>query len=180
MSNRTDSCTPPSRFRCARRMKSRWHQLGRSCHKIDEPVAFSASLEGGNSRLILPKDTVIPFTTSVTGVNVGNFFSNDTASFICPYNGLYLFSVNVQTYDGELARIDAELYQNQIIKTYTWAYNGYGAVDYASSSSVVVLECSAGDRMWVSTATFVAEVNEFYTLPTLNLFTGVLLYNYDI
>ena len=57
------------------------------------PVGFSAY---ANSSEVYDDGELVVFSGVIS--NIGNHYNPATSKFICPYNGLYLFSLNMNAY----------------------------------------------------------------------------------
>ena len=88
---------------------------------------------------------MVPWLNVIT--NFGGHYYPETYSFVCPVNGVYVFSVAIRSYHGQIwVRIiknDEELFR-------VFAGDANPINDMSSSSSVI--ECEAGDVVWVIVA----------------------------
>ena len=78
--------------------QSDYMQLFYDCLPDDEtgPVAFTAYADTG-SKTQYGDGSIIVFNKVLT--NAGGHYNAVTSSFICPWHGLYLMSVNIQGYN---------------------------------------------------------------------------------
>ena len=105
-----------------------------------EPIGFSAKLNGN---VILNQYEIIPFDDVLS--NFGGHYSTKTYSFTCPVHGVYTFSLALNQYNND--QIQAILYQNSNELIRSLADNG---VYRNSATSTVIIECNAGDQVFVS------------------------------
>ena len=65
-------------------------------------VGFSAYVSGSNDEEF-EAGTVLPFSNIIT--NIGDSFNPENSSFVCPVDGLYMFTVNMQvtsSFEGQI------------------------------------------------------------------------------
>ena len=79
--------------------------------------------------------------------NVGSFYNIDTSVFQCPVNGLYLFSISVETNE------DYPINAGIVKEGYDLLYAVAHLDDYEQGSTTVMVECSASERVWVECLT---------------------------
>ena len=103
--------------------------------------------------------------------NAGGHYSIATSSFICPWHGLYLVSVNVQGYYSDYIPID--LMRNDVVIAYI-LIDGISDVSNRGSTTIVT-ECDRGDILWVR-ASYDGEIYT-WTYPT-TLFTAHMIHRY--
>ena len=137
---------------------------------IDAAIGFSASMVGGNVEFF-EEGQILPFDLVLT--NVGGHFSEDVSSFICPVDGLYLFSVSVVTSYGTDAYAYVGIFTDSDFLAYVYAQNTGDNENYSAASSTIVVECFVGSRVWVET------IGDSYFHAVFNMFSGSLLYRYD-
>ena len=146
-------------------------------HTSPQAVAFSAVLHHDELRLEVAPNTVIAFKTVIT--NVGGFYNEQMGTFVCPYNGIYQFTINVQTSNGDTDRVDVQLYVNDTPKAYSFAYLRDTSEYFDATSTTVNTECFAGNRVWLATLPLFQTAVHTPPLVNMNIFSGVLIYNYD-
>ena len=97
--------------------------------------------------------------------NVGGIYDSATSSFTCPVHGVYLFSASVWTDVGELARV--ALHRND-----EHLFNARADVPQSENgaSNTIVIECLAGDRIWVE-----APVQSAILAWRNSIFSGVMI-----
>ena len=121
-------------------------ELFYDCLPDDEtgPVAFAAYADTRTETSYSAGDIIV-FNEVLT--NAGGHYSTATSSFICPWHGLYLVSVNIQGYDSDQMYI--YLMRNDVYIGYFWLDDISGV--YNRGSTTVVTECDRGDILWVRT-----------------------------
>ena len=80
--------------------------------------------------------------------NYGGFYNSQTSSFICPVDGVYIFTLTINVDDANVAVC---IMRNDVGLTDTW-----GRTDnelYTHATNMVVTECLAGDVIWPRVAT---------------------------
>ena len=126
----------------------------------EEPVAFMVrNLETE----YLNADDVVPWLEVVT--NYGGNYKPENYSFVCPYNGVYVFSVTILTLNDQI-RVRVMKNDQELFLVYP-----HGETHDMGSGSGVV-ECTSGDVVRV-----VVEVGgRFYaTTSSYHVFSGFLL-----
>ena len=101
--------------------------------------------------------------------NLGGHYNSDTFSFVCPDQGMYLFSVTICTHEDSLW---FRLYKNSDVLSYGIANDD--STDADCSSPTVITECEAGDIVWVMNQ-HAAYIYATYKAP---VFSGALLHRY--
>ena len=131
---------------CEEGYQSDYMQLFYDCLPDDQtgPVAFTAYANTGNPTAYIAGDVVV-FDQGLS--NAGGHYSTATSSFICPWHGLYLVSVNIQGYDSDQMYI--YLMRNDVYIGYFWLDDISGV--YNRGSTTIVTECDRGDILWVRT-----------------------------
>ena len=106
--------------------------------------------------------------------NIGGHYDATNSSFTCPYKGVYVFSVTAKadTYDY----IYLEIIRDGEFIAEAWGDGGSYA-SYTTAAAVVVIECEAGQVVWVSSGDNTARVHG--SLDRQTLFTGYMLYRYE-
>ena len=105
-------------------------------------AAFTA--RAGSSDNLQQGDIAI-FDSVIT--NSGNHYSADTSSFMCPFDGIFSFSVSF--YAGSNGNLLLELMQEEYV------IRGYADEDssldyhYTHGMISVVIECYIGQRVWI-------------------------------
>ena len=106
---------------------------------MNESAAFSAKLSRDKPII---SGQVVSFDDVIS--NFGGHYNNETYTFTCPVQGVYMFSMAIT----ELAETHARgiLYRNDDALIRSTADNG-GFFD--SASATVVTECNEGDQVYV-------------------------------
>ena len=75
--------------------------------------------------------------------DIGDFYNAVNSSFICPQDGIYLFSLSAESLDGQV--ISAGIFKEgiQLLSAF------HGAMGASQGSTTVVTECSAFQSVWV-------------------------------
>ena len=103
--------------------------------------------------------------------NFGGYFNLETSIFVCPYSGIYWFSVSCFSEVGYSCTPAIYVETSLILKTI-----GKGNDDHENQgTSSTVVECKAGDRAWIMN---VNSSQMYDTLDRTNSFSGFLLYKY--
>ena len=145
-------------------------QVFYDCLPHDEtgPVAFTAWANTGNPTDYSVGDIIV-FNEVLS--NIGGHYNTDTSSFICPWDGVYVFSVTVQGYLSDLT--DTDLMQNNNFLARIFNDDISGA--YNRGSMTTVIDCERGDVIWNlawTTGSINCNTNRFTT------FSGFLLQRY--
>ena len=108
-------------------------------------------------------------------INPEGHYSTSTGEYTCPVSGIYFFQFSIhaqlnQAINNELA--DAELVKNgqafaEIYMSHTTSNN-----IYATLSSVVIVQCSVGEKIWVESN---HPNNHLHNWHNLNRFSGFLI-----
>ena len=121
------------------RKDANYLQVFYDCSNIARgPVAFMVRNVGKSS---LSSTVVVPWESVIT--NFGGHYNPLTYTFVCPYNGVYVFSTSIYTYDDHIA---IGVYRNNFNLFRVDANTDRSDLD--SSSGSVVAECFAGDVVW--------------------------------
>ena len=149
---------------CEQGYLSDYMQLFYDCLPDDEtgPVAFTAYANNGSPSY--DSGDIILFNEVLT--NASGHYSTATSSFICPWHGVYLMSVN-SDYILIYLMHNKELIGRFVIDNITDAYN--------RGSTTIVTECERGDTLWVRSAS-PGRIST-NSNPT-TLFTGVMIHRY--
>ena len=127
------------------------------------PYAFSAHPE--DLRKYSPLEPVV---YNIVQTNVGGAFDATTSSFTCPVHGVYLFSASVLSDMDRQARVALHRNSEHLFNSRADAMQGEN-----SASNSIVIECFAGDRIWVESPV------ESDILPWRNaLFSGALIHEF--
>ena len=113
-------------------------------HDVDAPVGFSANANTGAPTTYSVGEIVV-FDGLIS--NLGGHYNPASSTFTCPYDGVYMFNVNLRAYADD--RIDAELYLNDSQLANMMAYADGTTWLYAPASSLVITSCESGDVVWV-------------------------------
>ena len=135
---------------------------------LAEVHGFSAET-GGSGSLSCNEGDRINFPNVIT--NVGGGYIPGTSEFIRPVSGVYMFTAVVTSARDEYGRF--EIILDGTKKATVWSdgrVNGYG-----QASNTVILECNAGNKVWVECAYSTSRVND--TPDHLyNIFSGMLVH----
>ena len=103
--------------------------------------------------------------------NVGGHYNNATSSFICPWHGIYLVSVDVMGYDSDY--IYLYLMRNDVNILIMLIDGIPDARNHGSKT--LVTECDRGDALWVRAG----HTGALYTHPVpTTLFTAHMIHRY--
>ena len=91
--------------------------------------------------------------------------------FICPYSGIYWFSVSCLSKDVQRCMPAINVERDTILKT-----QGTDDVTSGQASTSTVVECSAGQRVWVRNE---GDNGVYNGYNHMNSFSGYLLYRYE-
>ena len=127
---------------------SDYMQVFYDCLPHDEtgPVAFMAWADTGSETNYRSGDVVV-FNAVLN--NIGGHYNTDTSSFICPWDGVYVFSVTVQGFASSSS--DIHLSRNGVYQTRIWNDNIDGVFNRGSMTAVI--DCERGDVIWNMAAT---------------------------
>ena len=130
-------------------------------------VGFTVLFNVGSTREYVVSDTVVPYNWIL--MNTGGYYNSVIKAFICPVEGVYLFSTSIQT-SSQNDQAAVAITVNTDYYSYTWADSTEGD-DNDVATSVVTVDCKAGDRVWVTTR----RDSYIYANYKQNLFSGVLI-----
>ena len=149
---------------------SDYMQVFYDCLPHDEtgPVAFTAWANTGNPTDYVSADIIV-FNEVLS--NIGGHYNTDTSSFICPWDGVYVFSVDVQGYVSDPSHID--LMQNSDYRTRV--FNDEISYAYNRGSMTTVLDCQHGDVIWIRAGSTCSIYGGYQPYTT---FSGFLLQRY--
>ena len=111
---------------------------------------------------------VVPFNDIV--LNAGGHFSRTTHSFVCPIDGLYVFSVSFTTRTGYINYL--RLRKNSAEVSDIYAYDDDSSNSRGTGSVSIVLECSKYDDVRVVTG---VSGNMYAVRNIVHMFSGFLL-----
>ena len=132
------------------------------CSPIAEGlISFMAR---NNVETSLSTNDVVPWDVVIT--SFGSHYNPKTYSFVCPVHGVYAFSATVVTCSHY---IRAEICLNGGVVVFIRADNSDDDYDMASSS--VVIECQAGDVVWVNVGSGGSFSGDYFD----DVFSGFLL-----
>ena len=103
--------------------------------------------------------------------NFGGYFDLDSSIFVCPYSGIYWFSVSCFSENGYACTPVIYVETKIILRTEGAADETHG--NQASTSTVV--ECMAGKRVWIMND---YDNRVYDTYDRTNSFSGFLLHKY--
>ena len=138
-------------------------------HDVSQPVGFSAKATG-DADVEYVGGEIVMYDSVLS--NFGDHYNSATSTFICPYDGIYLFNVNLQSF--YTSRVDVVMFRNDIALSEAMAFNdGAGTNGYPTASSLVVTWCNSGDVIWVKCD--YAENGGVLHSSQHNVFSGYLL-----
>lgn len=79
-------------------------------------------------------------------VNQGNHFNNTTGIWTCPVDGIYSVCLNLNLKDTNTDWMAAYVYQNTLVKGYSWSRNNT-EFQYDNAIVSLFLDCSANDEI---------------------------------
>ena len=133
-------------------------------------VGFTAYSELSQT---LQEDDLVRFDETLT--NYGNFYSAASSIFLCPYNGLYLFSMHVLAAQDSSVQINIMVDGRQMV--IAWA-DGIDGV-YPQSSNTVVTECFEGQSVWLQSSSQSNGSRIFNNAFKHSTFSGVLIQKFN-
>ena len=140
--------------------------------RLQESIAFAAEL---SQNLNLFPDDRIRFDEVLT--NLGGHYNSQTHEFVCPDNGLYVFSVTTQTPQSATPwTVSRLMMQGKVVVEGPITYVATPEHDSGSASITVVLQCTQNYTIYV-------EAQNAHNFPynsygaRLTSFTGYKLYN---
>ena len=143
-------------------------QVYYDCLPYDETTAvgFTATASGGftyysEGGLILFDDVLS---------NTGGHYNPTTSTFLCPWDGVYVISVNVQGYEGDGMIIDIMQNSIELVDMYVAAASNV----HSRASTTIVISAARGDAIWVRAGMS----NYIYHGNGYTLFSGHLLQRY--
>ena len=134
-------------------------------HDVSGAVGFTAAANTGSYTPYEIGDVIV-FDDVIS--NFGGHYNADISTFICPWDGVYLFSVNVQGYTSDNMYID--LMRNEVELAEIWIDNISST--YNRGSTTIVIDCASGDVMWVRAG----DTNYIHVETRRTLFSGFLLH----
>ena len=113
------------------------------------------------------KNDIIVFNEVLT--NAGGHYNAATSSFLCPWNGIYMISANIEGFLS--SNIDVDLMRNDVMlaRMYIDDISGYNR-----GSTTIVTECDRGDVVWVRTGSY----GRLYAVDRRNMFTSHILHRF--
>ena len=132
----------------------------------DSPVAFTAYSDlGFGTRYVTGQQVIY----DKVHTNSGGHYNQYTSTFICPYDGIYVFSLSILADFDE--RLDLSINRNDDVIAFAWAYTSPQYERYEAASAHVTSECTRGDVIWVKSETN----GGMFADQRVNTFTGFLL-----
>ncbi|XP_061176735.1 multimerin-2-like isoform X1 [Saccostrea echinata] len=128
-------------------------------------VAFSASVSSYSSSW---NSGTLVFPSVIT--NEGNGYNPSNGIFTAPFDGTYVFFVNVQSYNKNTIYVDIVL--NGSTKVRTMAFSSSGNDYYDAGPNLVVLTIQKGDAVWVRHYSG----QGYYHDSPITTFSGFLIY----
>ena len=103
-----------------------------------EAIGFTAC---DSTQRLYDVNEIVLFDRELT--NYGGYYNTQTSSFICPVDGMYLFTLVINAYNTD---VQVLIMRNDVELTQTWAR---AIVElYNHGANMVVTECLAGDVVW--------------------------------
>ena len=103
-----------------------------------EAIGFTAC---DSTQRLYDVNEIVLFDRELT--NYGGYYNTQTSSFICPVDGMYLFTLVINAYTTD---VQVLIMRNDVELTQTWAR---AIVElYNHGTNMVVTECLAGDVVW--------------------------------
>ena len=129
------------------------------------PVAFTAY---NNISEFFQVGQIAQFVQTFS--NIGGHYNPATSSFVCPYKGVYVFSIHFSADSNDRLRLTIVIDGVATVKA--WAEAQY---EITTGSAMVVSECGPSQMVWVETEDDgIIEGGA----PGLSHFAGYLLYAY--
>nr|XP_022291259.1 uncharacterized protein LOC111102701 [Crassostrea virginica] len=109
---------------------------------VSTRIGFTA---GVTSQITSWNSGTLVFPKVIT--NVGSGYNPSDGVFTAPRAGVYVFFVNVQSYNTQNIYVDIVL--NGATKVRTMAYSGGSTDTYEAGPNLAVLSLQTGDRVWI-------------------------------
>ena len=133
-----------------------------------DPVGFSA-----HSQVDAYYEEFSPIRFGGVITNIGNRYYVDNSTFVCPYDGVYLFSIAIL--GDHRYRSDYQLLlDGGLVATVFLDSSSVGT--YPTGATVVVIECNAGSSVYVRSGDDAAWMMGGYERHSV--FSGYMLYPY--
>ena len=116
---------------------------------------------------------VITFDRTVS--NIGSYFNAQSSTFLCPYSGLYQFSVHILAAVNSTAQANIMLDGQQLVIAWADAILN----TYPQSSNTVLVQCDEGQTVWVESSSSVNGSRIFNNAFKHSTFSGVLLQKFS-
>nr|XP_022291261.1 multimerin-2-like [Crassostrea virginica] len=119
-------------------------RLNKTLSKCDSDlkIGFTAGVTSGSSSW---NSGTLVFPVVIT--NLGNGYNPSDGVFTAPTAGVYVFFVNVQSYDTKSIYVDIVLNGATKVRTMAYSYAGHGY--HEAGPNLAVLSLQTGDRVWV-------------------------------
>ena len=144
-------------------------QIFYDCLPLDVtgPVGFTVKVPIGYNTV---ENEVVAFTQVLS--NFGGHFNPNISSFMCPYDGVYMFSMTIATFNSY---VRVWLFRNtEFLAAANPDDNYSGANDFEFHSPTIVVGCSAGDVIWAEAQNY----GYIESYDDATLLTGALLYRF--
>ena len=157
---------------CAQEYLADYLQIFYNCLPVDvnAPVAFTAYANRGSNVAYSSGDIVV-YGEVVS--NIGGHYNPDTSTFICPFDGVYVFEVTLAIYNNFDSYIAINQGNSTLVET--WANGDSSYTRYPMSTAHVVTTCTSGESVWVE-STSISNLNE---INRYNHFSGFMIHNYE-
>ena len=132
---------------------------------LETVPAFSAHPSANHEHVA---GELVQFDVAIS--NLGGYYQPDNSVFICPFDGVYVFSLNTLSQSGYLLALD--MYIDNQVYVYTFADNVDGV--YNQASNMYVGFCAAGSQTWAK----VTAASRCHGNPN-TVFSGFLLQRYE-
>ena len=140
--------------------------------KLHTTIAFTAELS--KNRYVFPDGRIV-FDNVLS--NFGGHYRHVHGYFLCPDNGVYVFSVSTQTTDPSTPWSVSRLMKEEVVVVQgPITYIATEDYDSGSSSTTTVLQCTAGHSIYVEAQASHHFLYNSYA-PQLTSFTGFKLYD---
>ena len=161
---------------CSEESVADYLQIFYDCSPLDvnAPVAFTAYANRGQDVVYTEGDIVV-YGQVVS--NIGGHYNPDTSTFICPFDGVYMFEVTVAANLGYHSYIGIN--RDNALLVRAWAF-GYGSYDrYHTSTAHTVTACTRGESVWVEAFSSPSSNTHHFEVNRYNHFSGFMIHNYE-
>ena len=128
-------------------------------------IGFTACADGERNYEI---NEIVLFDLELT--NYGGYYSTHASSFICPVDGIYIFTLVINVDDTNALVF---IMRNNLDLTDTWAEAS--EIRYNHGTNMVVTECLAGDVVWPRVGWILGSKDIHAGSGCYTTFSGVLI-----